>query len=146
MHVRDAMTRRVTTVTRSTSVTAALRLLYIQGIRHLPVVDDHGALIGIVSDRDLSPPTRGTPSLREPTVGTVMTTGVRWARPGDDLVAATRQMLAWRISALPVVEREQVVGILTTTDCLRAMLDRADETSRVELEQPGEPSVAPADT
>jgi CBS-domain-containing membrane protein len=52
-----------------------------------------------------------------------MTPAVRWMRPDDDLIAATRQMLAWRISALPVIDHGQLAGILTTTDCLNAMLE-----------------------
>ncbi len=147
MRVVEAMTKRVTTVTQSTSVTAALRLQYMQGIRHLPVVDDDGGLIGIVSDRDLAPAMRSAPAAwaREPTVGTVMTTGVRWTRPGDDLVAATRQMLAWRISALPVVEEERVVGILTTTDCLHALLELADDRGAADNGVSNAPSVTGAD-
>lgn len=122
--VRDAMTRRVTTVTPNTTVLTALRLLYIQSIRHLPVVED-GQLIGIVSDRDLTPAARSASSSarRDTTVRTVMTPAVRWMRPDDDLIAATRQMLAWRISALPVIDHGQLAGILTTTDCLNAMLE-----------------------
>lgn len=126
MHVRDAMTQRVTTVTPSTAVTTALRLMYIQHIRHLPVVAD-GRLVGIVSDRDVRPAARSAPAttIRERLVGQVMTPAVRWGRPDDELYAAIKDMLAWRISALPVVEHDQLVGILTTTDCLHVLLDVA---------------------
>lgn len=129
MQVKDAMTRHVTTVEPTTSVLAALRLMRRDGIRHLPVVDDEHALIGIVSDRDLTPATRTppAPNVRSRLVRQLMTSPVRWTRPDDDLVTATRQMLAWHISALPVVEHGRVVGILTTTDCLHAMLKMADE-------------------
>jgi acetoin utilization protein AcuB len=120
------MTQRVTTVTPSTAVTTALRLMYIQHIRHLPVVAD-GRLVGIVSDRDVRPAARSAPvrTIREHLVGQVMTPAVRWVRPDDELYAAIKDMLAWRISALPVVEHDQLVGILTTTDCLGALLDVA---------------------
>jgi acetoin utilization protein AcuB len=114
------MTRRVVTVSPATDVLTALRLLRSHHIRHLPVVDD-GALVGIVSDRDLVPAGRD-PVLPRRMVRDVMSTPVRWAWPDDDLLAAARQMLAWKISALPVVERQRVVGIVTTTDCLEAML------------------------
>lgn len=126
MLVRDAMTRRVTTVTESTPVTTALRLLYTQHIRHLPVVAD-GRLVGIVSDRDLSPAARSAPAapLRDRVVGDVMTPAVRWVRPDDELYTAITDMLAWKINALPVVDHDRLVGILTTTDCLHALLDMA---------------------
>jgi len=129
MQVKDAMTRHVTTVAPTMSVLAALRLMRRDSIRHLPVVDEEQTLVGIVSDRDLTPATRTAPSptVRGRIVRQLMASPVRWTRPDDDLVAATRQMLAWHISALPVVEHGRVVGILTTTDCLHAMLRMADE-------------------
>ncbi len=120
MEVREAMTRRVVTVPPTTDVLTALRLLRSHRIRHLPVVED-GALVGIVSDRDLAPAWRDRTQPRH-LVRDVMSTPVQWAWPGDDLLAAARQMLAWKISALPVVERQRVIGIVTTTDCLEAML------------------------
>jgi len=131
MLVKDAMTRHVTTVTPTTSALAALRLLRREDIRHLPVVDEDQTLVGIVSDRDLTPATRSAPSpnVRARTVRQLMSAPVRWTRPDDGLVAATRQMLAWHISALPVVEHDRVVGILTTTDCLHAMLRMANQAS-----------------
>lgn len=127
MRVAEAMTRRVTSITPSTSALTALRLMHGQGIRHLPVVED-GALVGIVSDRDLTPATRTAPSaaVRDRRVRQLMAAPVRWMRPDDDLLTAVRQMLAWRISALPVLERERIVGILTTTDCLRALVGRSE--------------------
>lgn len=129
MQVKDAMTRHVTTVAPTMSVLAALRLMRRDSIRHLPVVDEEQTLVGIVSDRDLTPATRTAPSptVRGRIVRELMASPVRWTRPDDDLVAATRQMLAWHISALPAVEQGRVVGILTTTDCLHAMLRMADE-------------------
>lgn len=141
MQVRDAMTRRVTTVTPNTTVTAALRLLYVQRIRHLPVVED-GRLVGIVSDRDLTPAARSAPSaaIRKRLVADVMTPAARWVRPDDELFDATRQMLSWRISALPVVEHDQLVGILTTTDCLRAMVQPAERSGGVAQPQTPTPT------
>lgn len=62
MQVKDAMTRHVTSVAPTTSVLAALRLLRRDDIRHLPVVDEDQALVGIVSDRDLTPAARSAPS------------------------------------------------------------------------------------
>lgn len=131
MQVKDAMTRHVTSVAPTTSVLAALRLLRRDDIRHLPVVDEDQALVGIVSDRDLTPAARSAPAsnMRGRVVRQLMSAPVRWTRPDDDLVTATRQMLAWHISALPVVEHDRLVGILTTTDCLHALLRMADEAS-----------------
>ncbi|CAN5916572.1 hypothetical protein BH23ACT10_BH23ACT10_08580 [soil metagenome] len=119
--VADVMTRRVTSITPATSVVSARRLLHSHGFRHLPVVED-GALIGIVSDRDVLPGVhdQATPDHRRP-VRAVMSSPVRSARPDDNLLYAVRQMLHWKIDALPVLDRGRLVGVLTTTDCLDAL-------------------------
>lgn len=130
MLVREAMTRQVNTVAPSASALAALRTMSGEGIRHLPVVDGD-ELVGIVSDRDLTPAIRAAPSadLRSRTVGRLMSSPVQWVRPDDDLLSATRQLLAWRISALPVVDHGRVIGILTSTDCLEAMVRVAEDAA-----------------
>lgn len=119
--VGDVMTRHVASITPATSVLSARQLLYSHGFRHLPVVED-GTLVGIVSDRDVQPAgtDQPTPDRNRPVRG-VMSAPVRSARPDDDLLYAARQMLDWKISALPVLDRGHLVGVLTTTDCLAAL-------------------------
>jgi acetoin utilization protein AcuB len=130
MTVGDVMTRHVISVTPATSVLSARRLLHTAGVRHLPVVDD-GRLVGILSDRDLSPGERRHNHVsdteaaimmgRRPVRG-IMSAPVRWARPDDDLLFAIKQMLDWKISALPVLDNGRLTGMLTTTDCLATLL------------------------
>lgn len=119
--VGDVMTRHVASITPATSVLSARQLLYSRGFRHLPVVED-GTLVGIVSDRDLQPAGTDQPTPdRDRTVRGIMAAPVRSARPNDDLLYAVSQMLNWKISALPVLDRGHLVGVLTTTDCLAAL-------------------------
>lgn len=131
MTVREVMTRHVVSVTPTTSVLSARRVLNTHGFRHLPVVDD-GRLVGIVSDRDLTsieqqdrPPSdtaAAVMSARARLVRSIMTTSVRSVRPDDELLYAVQQMLNWKISALPVVDHGHLAGMLTTTDCLATLL------------------------
>ncbi len=53
MLVRERMTQTPSTCTPDMSVTEALRLMKEKKIRRLPVLDSHGKLVGIVSDKDL---------------------------------------------------------------------------------------------
>jgi acetoin utilization protein AcuB len=129
--VGDVMTRHVVSVTSTTSVLSARRLLHTHDVRHLPVVDD-GRLVGILSDRDLTPverfgnrrsdATAAAMSARSHLVRNVMSAPVRSARPDDDLLYAIQQMLNWKISALPVVDHGHLAGMLTTTDCLATLM------------------------
>jgi CBS domain-containing protein len=100
-------------------------------VRHLPVVDDAGALVGVVTDRDLRHHLFGPRVLKE--VGTIavdillkavpvseiMSTPVMSVPAMADIVEAARIMLEDKVGSLPVMEGGRVVGIVTETDVLR---------------------------
>jgi acetoin utilization protein AcuB len=130
MSVRDRMSRNVTTVRPATRLSAAAALMRDRKVRHLPVVDGVGRLVGIVTARDLrqalfapAVQAEGTdlPAvLNALTVGDVMTRGVVSVRAVTAIREAARVMHERRLGALPVVEGGHLVGILTETDVLRA--------------------------
>jgi CBS domain-containing protein len=146
MQAREVMTHPVVTVTTSTSVTEASRLLCANGFTALPVVDDDDALVGIVTEADLirdrippDPRVHGRhPHVRSsgpPLVQDVMTTPVESLTAGADVADAARIMINERIRCLPIIDGDGLVGILTRRDLLRAALahddqDLAEEISR----------------
>ncbi|HEU4368702.1 MAG TPA: CBS domain-containing protein, partial [Methylomirabilota bacterium] len=111
-------------------VAVAADLLRAGRIRHLPVVDGTGRLVGIVTDRDLRQLVfdpvvqealgQTAAALSGLKVREIMTWGVLSVRPDTDLRAAARLMRERRIGALPVVDNGGVVGILSETDVLAA--------------------------
>ncbi len=130
MRVADWMSPDPITVTPWTSVRAARELLARERVRHLPVLQGE-RVVGIISDRDLSLDQGTVDRLArggsaEPAEGEVrwlMSRPVHTAAADDELVSAADRMLSHRISALPVVDDEdRPLGILTTTDCLLALL------------------------
>jgi acetoin utilization protein AcuB len=134
MHVRDLMSRSVVTVGASDSCQAAVRRMYEHKIRHLPVVESDGRLVGIVTDRDLrhhlfAPgifPKVGEVAVRTileaVPVSAVMSTPVICVQPGDPLETAAAHMLEDKVGSLPVVENGRPVGIITETDLLRQIV------------------------
>lgn len=124
------MTDVIITIDPDGSVASARDLMWRTNIRHLPVVDSD-RLIGIVSDRDvrgaadvigLSGTQRALAAGSYRAVRTVMSTAVQTVWPRDTVVYAASVMAQWRIGALPVVSDDRLVGIITTTDCLRALV------------------------
>lgn len=145
MLVSKRMTRDPFAVTPAASLSDALRLTREHRIRHLPVVDD-GALVGIVSDRDIrlampSPLTAedaGRIAFLESTpVSSIMTREVVTAGPYDAVEDAARLLSRHRIGALPVVDAHgRLLGILSETDVLHAfveLLGAAGASSRLEV-------------
>jgi acetoin utilization protein AcuB len=125
--VKDSMTRQVVTLSPETTAAEALALCRERRIRHLPVLEE-GRLVGIVSDRDLrsAAPALGDPgrteALQNLRISDVMTRDVVSARPDDPIEEAANAMRERRIGCLPVVEDGALVGILTSSDVMEALV------------------------
>jgi acetoin utilization protein AcuB len=137
MLVRDAMTPTPMTIDAEAPVETAVAVMRERGLRHLPVVDDAGRLIGIVTDRDLRsallefaigdylPSSRGrlramAASFNEVRIGHVMTWGAMTVRPEAPLAQAAAIMVDARVGSLLVVDHGRLVGIVTEHDVLKA--------------------------
>jgi CBS domain-containing protein len=140
MHVRELMSRDVATVGVSDSCQDAIAWMAKRKIRHLPVVERDGTLVGIVTDRDLRHHLFKPQVFKEigavtvdallkmVPVKEVMSAPVVTVGPEDSLDVAARTMLEDKVGSLPVVEKGRVVGIITETDLLRRIV-RADACS-----------------
>lgn len=116
MLVRYNMSARVVTVGPQESIDTARRMLERHGVRQLPVVHD-GLLVGIVTDRDLR-----SAAPEDERVETVMTRDPIAINPGQSVDEAAREMRRAKVNALPVLDGEELVGILTTSDILEAFI------------------------
>ena len=133
MYVGRKMTTDLTTVTPDTPLVKARDLLREKNIKQLPVVDEQGNLVGILTDRDIkqawaSPATtlsiyELTYVLQKLTVESVMIKDVITIGPGSTVERATRILHAHKIGSLPVVEDGKLVGIITSTDLMEVLLD-----------------------
>lgn len=143
--VADVMSRSVFTLTIEHTVQAAIALMQARRIRHIPIVNEHKHLLGIVSDRDvlaaLTSPLadreatkRGRFRARlfattatEPTLaqslGSIMTENPIAISPAHSFQDAIAVLVDKGFSCLPIVDVEQrVCGIFTSADVLTATL------------------------
>ena len=125
--VRNSMTRELVTVVSETTAAEALALCRMNRIRHLPVLEGR-RLVGVISDRDLRAATPALGDLARAEaldrirVADEMARDVTTARPEDPIEDAAMAMYERKIGCLPVVEGEDLVGILTTSDVMRALV------------------------
>ncbi len=130
--VKDYMTTNVITITSDKTIPEAYWLMIENKVNRLPVVDK-GKLVGFVTLEDLrraEPPmglnldlVKITDKLSKMTIYQVMTKDLKTISPADTLSTAVQLMLDNQISALPVLEGNQLVGIITHQDILQAFLD-----------------------
>jgi acetoin utilization protein AcuB len=131
--VKERMTRNPVVVAPDVSVPQALKRMHEARVRRLPVVDDGGHLVGIVSDKDLL---RASPSpatslsvweiaylLDEIKVRSVMTSKVITVTEDTPLEDAARIMADSKIGGLPVLADGRLVGIITETDLFRVFVE-----------------------
>ena len=145
--VRDSMVREVITVSPETTAAEALKLCRERGIRHLPVLDG-GRMVGLISDRDLrlATPALGDPNraaaLEKIRVGDEMSREITTADPEDPIEQAAMAMHERKIGCLPVVEGDTLVGILTASDVMAALVRLVgahEPGSRLEVALPDRP-------
>jgi acetoin utilization protein AcuB len=138
MIARDLMTPNPLTVTPQASIAEAWDVMRELAVRHVPVVED-GALVGMLSDRDLAQVdiarvlrVEGADALREELetpIVEVMSSDVISVEPETDVGEVISLLLEHKIGALPVVEprTREVLGIISYVDVLRALQDRLEE-------------------
>jgi acetoin utilization protein AcuB len=138
-HVRDVMTKDPITIDPEAPLETAAAVMQERQVRHLPVVDEAGRLVGLIGDRDL----RGAllaPALTEYLSGAAqrrlrgiaaalenlrvrdaMTWDAVTIDPQAPVARAAALMFEARIGCLPVVEGQRLIGIVTERDVLKAL-------------------------
>ena len=114
--VQDLMSTALLTVNASETLAEAHIEMEVRVVRHLPVVDDQGRLVGVLSDRDILRALAARQPLR---VADMMTRDVITTSPQVSAHTAAGLMLEHQISSLPVVnDTGALVGLVTQTDFL----------------------------
>jgi acetoin utilization protein AcuB len=129
MRLHEIMKSNVETISSSESAATALARMKMRRIRHL-VVTRGGEIIGVLSERDV----RSVGPYRTiETVGDSMSKPVVTASPTTTLREAANLLRGRTIGCLPIVEKNRLVGIVTTTDLLEMIgrgMDRPTATTK----------------
>lgn len=146
MRVEDVMTREPYTIDPEAPLGTAIDVMRMKEIRHLPVVDESGELMGIITDRDLrqavfAPAIAEHLSLRaqrrlrgigqaleDLRVKDAMTWVVVTTHPQATVSHAALLMFERRVGCLPVIDQGKLLGILTERDLLKALIREYPET------------------
>jgi CBS domain-containing protein len=125
MLVRNRMSQPVVSIRDDADFQKGLALMQQHRIRRLPVVDASGRVVGIVTERDLLvAASRYQQSKVE--IAEIMSRPVVTVAPDVPLDKAASQMLLHKIGGVPVVDGEQLVGVITDTDVFRRYVELRD--------------------
>ncbi len=114
--VKEYMSAPVVVLAPYTTATDAIDLITKTGHNGFPVVVDN-ELVGMVTSADL------IRTKRFETIADIMTNNPLTAKPGDDIVSIAGVMALNHIHHLPIIEGGRLVGIVTSTDMLRASVE-----------------------
>jgi len=127
MKIREIMRPGPVTIGETDSLGAAQRAMSRSRVRHLPVISE-GKVVGMLSERDILL-TRSRAERDDDwwtmTVHDAMRAPAQTAGPDDSLHEVAARMAAYKIGAMPIVERGKVLGIVTVSDVLDAEVREA---------------------
>lgn len=151
MILEEIMTTDLITLRAEQTILDAHTLMHQYKIRHIPIIDQKHHLIGIVSDRDIRD---ALPSilldiekekdvLRLP-VKTIMKTDVLTGHPLDFVEEIGAIFYEHKISCLPIVQDDQLVGIITNSDLLHSLVELTgahQPGSQIEIKVPNQAGI-----
>ena len=121
LHISSVMVKDVFTVPLTMQLEDVAKLMLDNGIGSVPVMDDD-KMVGIVSKADFVTLASGI-AFDKITVKEIMSKDLTVVSPTDRLVHARRQMIESHVGRLPVVEDDELVGMITSKDLMRAFID-----------------------
>ena len=124
MRVENYMSIAPITIRDDAVYWKAFNIMQEKDLHHIPVVNENNALVGLIARRDLKIAAMHFKEVPVE-VSEVMHSPVVTISPGELLSEAAKKMIDKRIGGLPVLDTNgQIVGILTETDLLRALIDQ----------------------
>ena len=129
---QDLMTSPISWLPSDSTLLEAWIVMKRQGIHHLPVTSVDGTLVGTISSHDLLPYAHELESVNQPGPSAehklphVMSSRVLSATPTTEIREIARIMLEEQVSGIPILDSSRhPIGILTTSDILRAIVHRS---------------------
>lgn len=121
MLVKDFSNSPAITVTPSETLKECLAIMEREGFRHL-LVKEGDKLVGIVVRKDIEGALRQAARIPETPVDWVMSKNLVTVQEDASLIEALKLMQEYKYSGLPVMAGDQVVGMLTETDVVSALI------------------------
>jgi acetoin utilization protein AcuB len=143
MKLNQIMSTHPTTVRYKDDLSSAFLRMRREGFRHMPVIDDFGSVVGIISDRDFqramwpihTPDAHGLPDSphfrKDAKVADYMSWPVKNFPENTSLLIAIETMIDAKISSIVITRDDEMIGIVTHEDLLRVLANLLKEPSSI---------------
>lgn len=142
LKVREVMTTNVTALSVNSSVREAANQMKNLNVGSMPVCDDSNRPVGIITDRDIVIRNVSQGMDNNTTVDSVMSKNPITVSPDTDIHEAANIMAQHQVRRLPVVENNQIVGILSIGDlAVRDIYVNEAGSALSDISEPSKPSM-----
>ena len=133
--VSEIMNTEVITLKATDSISIAASVMTENNIRHLPIVDTHNQVIGIISQRDVlraGELAGENKTSKANTISDIMSKDILTIHPKDSLKAAGLTLQKHKYGCLPVIENKLLVGIITDSDFVAVAINLIEKQDDIE--------------
>lgn len=120
--INSVMSRELILISENQTISEAAFIMNKYKIRHLPVTDSFHELSGIITSTDVAKAMN-----KKNLIKTIMNSRVRIIKEDASISKIIEQMLKFKISSMLVVNKEDIVGIVTTDDLIQLLYELVDE-------------------
>ncbi|MHC4477488.1 MAG: CBS domain-containing protein [Planctomycetota bacterium] len=135
LKAKDIMTEHVISTKKSTPIYEAVELLIDNGVAGIPVVEDDGTLVGILSEKDVlrlhNAPNYG----KNHTVDDYMTQPAVHFDKEESLAEICNCLLEYPFRRVPVTSDHKLVGIVSRRDIIKCIVQLSEQVATAEVQQ-----------
>ncbi len=122
---KDVMSKTVTTVDEYAKIIDVIRLLVERNVTGLPVVDDGGRLLGMVTEKDILMMLLYDPDVKGKTVADLMTTELVYFDENEDIMKIFEILVKRNFRRVPILSEGRLVGIISRRDIIKFLSERS---------------------
>ncbi|MGD9038998.1 MAG: CBS domain-containing protein [Desulfobacteraceae bacterium] len=130
VRAKDVMSTKVTTVDEYANVMEVIKLLVEHNVTGLPVVDDSGRLLGMVTEKDILMLLLYDPDVKSKTVTDLMTTEITHFDEDENLMTIFENLVQSNFRRVPILSEGRLVGIVSRRDIIKFLSTKAKRVQK----------------
>jgi len=135
VRAKDIMSTTVTTVHEYANVMEVIKLLVDHNVTGLPVVDDSGRLLGMVTEKDILMLLLYDPNVKGKTVTDLMTTEIVHFDEDENLMSIFESLVKSNFRRVPILSEGRLVGIVSRRDIIKFLSAKARKAQKKDEEE-----------